>query len=215
MNAPVPAFPALTEPDAVAAVVSLARWCGDKGWIPATSGNFSARIDLARAACTATGGDKTELTADGVIVLDIAENLDGPGHSRMSAEGPLHLQLYRDDASIGAIGHAHPLSAVLLSRRHEEAGRIRFEGWEMQKAIRGVVTHEGTIELPIFANDQDTRRLGLRVSQAMASWHGPVFGYLIGGHGLYAWGRDWREARRHLEAYAHLLDLTLEEERRP
>lgn len=210
----MPDFPALTEPDAVASVIALARFCGAQGWIPATAGNFSARIDLARAACTATGSDKTELATDGVIVLDIAENLDGPGHPRMSAEGPLHLQLYRDDPSIGAIGHAHPLSAVFLSRRHETAGKIAFDGWEMQKAIRGVATHEGSIELPIFANDQDTRRLGLRVSGAMASWNGPVFGYLIAGHGLYAWGRDWRETRRHLEAYTHLLDLTLEEERR-
>ncbi len=212
MNAP--AFPALTEPDAVQAVIGLARWCGAKGWVPATAGNFSARIDLARAACTATGGDKGALTEAGVIVLDIAETLDGPCHPRMSAEGPLHLQLYRDDPAIGAVAHAHPLSAVVLSRRYLDKGRIVIEGWEMQKAIRGVATHEGAIELPIFANDQDTRRLGLRVSEARGDWNGPVFGYLIAGHGIYAWGRDAFEARRHLEAYAHLLDLILEEERR-
>ncbi len=207
-------FPALTEPDAIQAVIGLARWCGAKGWVPATAGNFSARIDLARAACTASGGDKGAVTEQGVIVLDIAENLDGPGHPRMSAEAPLHLQLYRDDPTIGAVAHAHPLAAVLLSRRHAGAGRIVFEGWEMQKAIRSVTTHEGALELPIFANDQDTRRLGLRVSQARAGWNGPVFGYLIAGHGIYAWGKDAFEARRHLEAYAHLLDLILEEERR-
>lgn len=212
MNAP--AFPALTEPDAIQAAISLARWCGAKGWVPATAGNFSARIDLARAACTATGGDKGAVTEQGIIVLDIAETLDGPGHPRMSAEGPLHLQLYRDDPTIGAVAHAHPVSAVVLSRRHLNAGKIVIEGWEMQKAIRGVTTHEGSIELPIFANDQDTRALGLRVSSARASWNGPVFGYLIAGHGIYAWGKDAAEARRHIEAYAHLLDLILEEERR-
>lgn len=212
MSAPAP--PALTEPDAVQAVISLARWCGARGWVPATAGNFSVRIDLARAACTATGGDKGAITEAGVITLDIAEQLDGPGHPRMSAEAPLHLRLYRDDPSIGAVAHAHPLSAVALSRRHLSAGKLVFEGWEMQKAIRGVTTHEGQIELPILANDQDTRRLGLRVSAARATWSGPVFGYLIAGHGIYAWGRDVAETRRHIEAYAHLLDLTLEEERR-
>jgi methylthioribulose-1-phosphate dehydratase len=207
-------FPALTEPDAVQAVIALARWCGAKGWVPATAGNFSARIDLARAAITATGGDKGETSEANVIVADIAENLTGTPHPRLSAEGPLHLQLYRDDPTIGAVAHAHPLSAVVLSRRHLARGKIVFEGWELQKAIRGIATHESTIELPIFSNDQDTRRLGLRVAEAMADWTQPVFGYLIAGHGIYAWGRDAREARRHLEAYAHLLDLTLEEERR-
>ena len=212
MTAPV--FPALTESDAVQAVIGLARYCGAKGWVPATAGNFSARIDLARAAITATGGDKGETSEANVIVADIDENLTGTPHPRLSAEGPLHLQLYKDDPSIGAVAHAHPLAAVVLSRRHMAKGRIVLEGWEMQKAIRGIVTHESTIELPIFANDQDTRLLGLRVSEAMKDWTGPVFGYLIAGHGIYAWGKDAREARRHLEAYTHLLDLTLEEERR-
>lgn len=211
MNAP--AFPALTEPDAVQAVIALARYCGQKGWVPATAGNFSARIDLARAAITATGGDKGETTEANVIVAEIEDNLTGTPHPRLSAEGPLHLQLYKDDPTIGAVAHAHPISAVVLSRRYLSQGKLTLEGWEMQKAIRGIATHESTIELPIFANDQDTRRLGLRVSEAMKDWTGPVFGYLIAGHGIYAWGKDAREARRHLEAYAHLLDLTLEEER--
>jgi methylthioribulose-1-phosphate dehydratase len=207
-------FPGLTEPDAVQAVIGLARWCGLQGWVPATAGNSSARIDLARAAMTATGGDKGETTEDNVIITDIDENLTGTPHPRLSAEGPLHLQLYKDDPTIGAVAHAHPLAAVVLSRRHLNEGRIILEGWEMQKAIRGITTHEGSIELPIFANDQDTRRLGLRIKQAMADWKQPVFGYLIAGHGIYAWGKDAREARRHLEAYAHLLALVMEEERR-
>jgi len=213
MSAPV-TFPALTEPDAVGAVIGLARWCGQQGWVPATAGNFSARIDLARVAITATGGDKGETSEADVIVAGIDDNLTGTPHPRLSAEGPLHLQLYKDDPSIGAIAHAHPVSAVVLSRRHLDRGKIAIEGWEMQKAIRGIATHESSIELPIFANDQDTRRLGLRISQAMHTWAPPVFGYLIAGHGIYAWGRDAREARRHLEAYAHLLTLILEEERR-
>src|SRR3546814_6452706 len=33
---------------------------------------------------------------------------------------------------------------------------------------------------------------------------GDMWGYLIDGHGLYAWGRDMAEARRHLEAFEFL-----------
>ena len=39
---------------------------------------------------------------------------------------------------------------------------------------------------------------------------GPLWGYLIDGHGLYAWGRDMAEARRHLEAFEFLLGCELE-----
>ena len=37
-----------------------------------------------------------------------------------------------------------------------------------------------------------------------------MWGYLIDGHGLYAWGRDMAEARRHLEAFEFLLGCELE-----
>jgi methylthioribulose-1-phosphate dehydratase len=37
-----------------------------------------------------------------------------------------------------------------------------------------------------------------------------IWGYLIDGHGLYAWGHDMAEARRHLEAFEFLLNCELE-----
>jgi methylthioribulose-1-phosphate dehydratase len=37
-----------------------------------------------------------------------------------------------------------------------------------------------------------------------------MWGYLIDGHGLYAWGRDMAEARRHLEAFEFLFDCELQ-----
>ena len=42
------------ENDATRDVLALAHHCGAKGWIPATSGNFSVRIDAERAAITAS-----------------------------------------------------------------------------------------------------------------------------------------------------------------
>ena len=38
----------------------------------------------------------------------------------------------------------------------------------------------------------------------------PLWGYLIDGHGLYAWGRTMAEARRHLEAFEFLFHCELE-----
>jgi methylthioribulose-1-phosphate dehydratase len=37
-----------------------------------------------------------------------------------------------------------------------------------------------------------------------------MWGYLIDGHGLYAWGRTMAEARRHLEAFEFLFHCELE-----
>ena len=38
----------------------------------------------------------------------------------------------------------------------------------------------------------------------------PLHGYLIDGHGIYAWGRDLKEARRHLDAFEFLLACELD-----
>ena len=48
-----------------------------------------------------------------------------------------------------------------------------------------------------------------RVANALLD-AGPMWGYLIDGHGLYAWGRDMAEARRHLDAFDFLLGCELE-----
>ena len=62
--------------------------------------------------------------------------------------------------------------------------------------------------MPIFPNTQDMNVLARQVEAKLDE--GPLWGYLINGHGLYAWGRDMMEARRHLEAFDFLINCELE-----
>ena len=206
-QAPRRVVPSLERERASAEVIALARFAGARGWVPATSGNFSARIDGKFAAITASGREKSEIEADGVMVTP----LSGPMPVGASAEAHLHFMLYRLDPGIGAIAHTHSHAAILLSRRHGTKGALVLTGFELQKAIRGVTTHEAHVELPIVANDQDTAKLAQAARKAVSGRAG-VYGFLIEGHGLYAWGSDGAEARRHLEAYEALLALVLAEE---
>jgi len=82
----------------------------------------------------------------------------------------------------------------------------------MHKSLRGVTTHESTVRLPIFANDQDTERLAHRIEDAIGT-EPEVPGYLLAGHGLYAWGATMADAQRHLEGLEFLLQCSLEERR--
>lgn len=197
----------LPESEAIAGVIALAHFAGVRHFIPATSGNFSVRVDAQRAALTASGGDKGALTEAGVIVVPI----NGPPHSRASAEGALHLALYRDDPAIGAIAHVHHKAATLLSRRHQKRGHITIAGWELLKVFRDINTHETSIDVPIFANSQDMDALAIEVS-ARLKRVSPCFGYLLAGHGLYVWGANPAEARRHLEGFDALFDMILTQE---
>jgi methylthioribulose-1-phosphate dehydratase len=196
---------------AIADVIYLARHAAAMGWVPATSGNFSARVDEQRCAVTATGGFKGETTDERVIVVQIASADKAPVEG-LSAEGPLHLQLYRDYSWIGAVAHVHSHASTALSRRHAGAGSLELAGWELLKAFPGIDTHDTSIRVPIFDNDQDVGRLAALVHTRLPEYP-DVPGYLIAGHGLYAWGATALDTRRHLEAFESLLYLQLEEER--
>lgn len=185
----------------------MARHAGRNGWVPATSGNFSVRMDGKRAAITATGANKAELTKAEVIESRIA----GPRHPRASAEAPLHLRRYARVPELGAICHVHSLAATVLSRRHAKAGALRLEGWELLKAFAGIATHETRLDIPIVANDQDTDRLASLVEERLTG-AGPTHGYLIAGHGLYVWGATPLDAIRHMDAFDFLLTAQLHEE---
>ena len=74
---------------------------------------------------------------------------------------------------------------------------MRLEGYELAKAIAGTTTHEAVIELPVLANSQDMPATAGQVEALLDA--GPLSGYLIAGHGLYAWvvacprpGAIWR-----------------------
>ena len=198
---PVPAASDVEE------LAAFARFAAARGWVPATAGNFSIRLGPEHALVTRSGIDKGNVGAGDVAVVPLA----GPIPAGMSAETPLHLARYRADAAIGAVVHVHTLAATVLSRADAGRGAVRFAGFEMQKALSGVTTHEALIELPVFANDQDTVALAARVEARLGS--GAVPGYLLAGHGLYAWGATMNDARRHLEGLEFLLACTLEERR--
>src|SRR6185437_4954853 len=65
-----------------------------RGWTPATSSNFSMRIDADTAAVTVSGRDKGALTSADVMAVTLAGKPLDPAQ-RPSAETALHLQIYR------------------------------------------------------------------------------------------------------------------------
>lgn len=176
------------------------------GWTPATSSNFSRRLDERHAAITVSGRDKGRLKESDIMVVDFDGRAVGSEH-RPSAETLLHTQLYRRFPGVGCVLHTHSRAQTIASRLYAGAGHVRLEGYELLKAFAGNTTHEAAVDLPVLANTQDMPTLAAQVDALLDG--GPMWGYLIDGHGLYAWGADMAEARRHLEAFEFLLDCEL------
>lgn len=183
-------------------IVANTRELAALGWTPATSSNFSMRLDDRHAAITVSGRDKGRLTENDIMVVDFDGQPVATTH-RPSAETLLHTQLYRRFPDIGCVLHTHSRTQTVASRLFAMAAGVRLEGYELLKAFSGNTTHEVAIEVPVLPNSQDMAALAARVQSLLDK--GPLWGYLIDGHGLYAWGRDMAEARRHLEAFDFLL----------
>ena len=182
-------------------IVANTRELAALGWTPATSSNFSRRLDDRHAAITVSGRDKGRLTRDDIMVVDF-EGRPVATEQRPSAETLLHTQLYARFPDIGCVLHTHSRTQTVASRLYAAEGRVHLEGWELLKAFHGNDTHEAAIDVPVLQNTQDMPFLATQVEKLLDAQR--LWGYLIDGHGLYAWGRDMAEARRHLEAFEFL-----------
>lgn len=190
------------------ALAEVGRRIDAKGWAPATSGNYSMRLDDGSFAVTVSGRHKGRLTEDDIMRVDAAGNAIGEG--RPSAETALHLALYRAFPEAGAVLHGHSPHAVGLSRAAAGASEWVFRGHEMLKAFPGNMTHEAAVRLPIVDNSQDMAVIDAAVAPLLLA-PGTAPAYLIRSHGLYAWGKDLDEAERVLEATEWLIAAELAE----
>jgi methylthioribulose-1-phosphate dehydratase len=188
-------------------LISNIRELSQAGWTPATSSNFSHRLDDRHAAITVSGRDKGRLVEGDIMVVDWDGKAVGSDH-RPSAETLLHTQLYKRFPEIGCVLHTHSPVQTIASRLYAGSGHVRLEGYELLKAFHGNSTHETAVDVPVFSNTQDMNILAAQVDALLDQQ--ALWGYLIDGHGLYAWGRDMAEARRHLEAFEFLFHCELE-----
>lgn len=187
-------------------IIEAGRFLYGRGWSPATSSNYSARLSADQALLTVSGKHKGQLGEDDVLATDLDGISLEPG-KKPSAETLLHTQLYRWKPGIGAVLHTHSVNATVLSRLTLSDSLV-FADYELQKAFSGVSTHESQVKVPIFDNDQDIARLAAKV-QPWLDAHPECVGYLIRGHGLYTWGPRMSDALRQVEAFEFLFECEL------
>lgn len=191
--------------DALASgLIAAGRRFDAQGWVPATSGNFSARISDTQIAITASGRHKGELAQTDILRMDVQGQVLGAG--RPSYETALHLQLYRRDAAIAAVLHSHSVAATVLSRRC--GAELILQGYELQKLFEGYSDPGRPLRLPVFPNEQDIEQLAAQIDAHMGT-HGTGHAYLIAGHGLYSWGESIDQARHRIEALEFMLACEL------
>lgn len=191
------------------ALIRIGREFHRRGWSLATSSNYSIVLDREplRLLLTGSGFDKGRLRPENFVEVDERGAALAGNAPKPSAETLLHVVLARS-AGAGAVLHTHSVWGTLLSEACVAQGALHLGGYEMLKALTGVTTHECTVKLDVFSNTQDIPELASRVEARLKDPVAPLrHGFLIAGHGLYTWGRDMAEARRHVEALEFLFEV--------
>ena len=170
------------------------------GHSPATSTNYSCRDSHGKIWITRSGIDTSLIELEDFIEIS-DEGRPLPPFETMtpSAETGIHCALYELFPATQVIFHSHELNAVVKT---VGLMNIVFEGYELQKAFRGVSTHEGVIAIPVIPNSQDMTVIKSALLARKFELNYGVF--MIEKHGFYTWGESVFEAKRLLEAFAYL-----------
>ena len=183
--------------------------CYKRGWSLGTSSNYSVVINHnpLELLVTASGKDKGRLTPSDFVRVDGQGQPVLPDSPKPSAETLLHVALALQP-DVGAILHTHSVSSTLLSDLYFPDGGFHIEGYEMLKGLAGIKTHETSKWVEIFENTQDIPSLARQIEERQKDIERRLqHVFLIRRHGLYTWGRDLDEARRHVEILEFLLDV--------
>jgi methylthioribulose-1-phosphate dehydratase len=193
---------------AVDEILAVGRRLDARGLAPATTGNYSVRLDDGRIAVTVSGRHKGRLVSDDVTQID----LDGRplGARPPSAEAALHAGVYRLYECVGAVLHVHSVVSTTLTRLLPRGSDVVLEGYETLKVLPGVSTHDTRVVIPVFDNSQDMPALARAMQIRFATLRPDPAALLLRGHGLYAWGATVEEAERVVEALELMMSCELE-----
>lgn len=187
-------------------LASIAKSFHARGWLLGTSGNLSAVVqrEPLRLAMSPSGVDKGELAPDQLLSIDENARVLSNHSGKPSDETLLHLKIVKERGA-GAVLHTHSVWNTIISDLYAAGGGVTIAGYEMLKGLQGVSTHEHSEWLPIIENSQDMPALAESIAKTLRE-HPAAHGFLLRRHGLYSWGENLAQAKRHIEILEFLLE---------
>jgi methylthioribulose-1-phosphate dehydratase len=176
----------------------------NKGWFPATSGNLSYKLhdDPLIFAVTTSGKDKGTVSHEDVMFVDKDGKPIEKTRMKPSAETMIHSYIYKK-TDAGCIIHIHTPNNNFISYVYAQDSKVKIKDLEMIKAL-DIWEENSEIEVPIVENYFDLNKLAQETGKVI---NPKVPAVLIKTHGIYCWGRNEFEAKRHVEAFEFIFEL--------
>lgn len=175
-------------------ICKVGSWMYRQGFVVASEGNLSVRLDEERILMTPAGACKGRLSLDDLVVT----NLEGTvvsGAGRASSEMQMHLLYYRIRPDVQAVCHAHPPTATGFAA----AGRALEEA-----VLPEVVSVLGKIPLAPYGTP-GTWELCAKI-ESLVPTHDAI---LLENHGVVTCGPDLTTAFQHMETVEHFARVML------
>ncbi|WP_420916516.1 methylthioribulose 1-phosphate dehydratase [Paenibacillus thiaminolyticus] len=161
----------------------------------------ASRNNRFQFAITASGEDKSVHTTEDFLFVAEAGQPCEATRLQPSAETLIHCKIYRLTGA-GAIFHIHTVFNNIVSEIYGDEGYIPVQGVELIKAFD--IWEENTrIDIPVVPNYAHIPSI---VPCIRAKLNPAIPGIVLRNHGIYAWGANCFEAKRHLEAFEFLFE---------
>src|SRR5262245_42689915 len=178
---------------AKADVVAVCRRLYERGLVAGADGNVSIRLSRETLLATPTGMSKGQVTADDLVVCDLAGNQQ-QAKRRLTTEIKIHLAAYTVRDDVCAVVHAHPPHATAFA----VAGITPSEAMMPEAYIAVGKVALAPYGTPSTDELAETLRPYLRDHDAV----------LLANHGAMTVGRDITAAHHRMEALEQLCRIT-------
>lgn len=175
-------------------IVNLGKMLHQRGYIAATDGNLSVRLDEDRVLVTPTGMSKGTMKAADMVVVDMSGR-QIKGYRTVTSEIGMHLLIYRMRPDIHAVVHAHPKTATGFA-----AAGIALN----QPLVCEIVIGLGQIPLAPYGTP-GTPELAATLRPLIPDYDA----ILMANHGVVTYGSDLQSAYMKMETVEHFAEITL------
>jgi L-fuculose-phosphate aldolase len=175
-------------------ICTVGRWVHQRGFVAATDGNISVRLDARRILTSPTAISKGMMTPDDMVITD-PHGKKISGQRNASSELAMHLLIYKRRPDINAVCHAHPVTATGYAAA----------GLPLNKAlVSEVVLALGCIPVARYGTPGTPE-----LTEALEPLVPNYDAILMANHGVVTYGQDLLTAFFRMETVEHFARVAL------
>jgi len=175
-------------------IVHYGRMLHERGFVAATDGNLSIRLDCERILVTPTRVSKGGMRVDDMVIVD-PDGVRVAGRRGVTSEIGMHLLIYRMRPDIQAIVHAHPPTATGFAA----AGMALTE-----PLVSEVVMGLGGIPLARYGTPGTSE-----LAETLEPYVPDYDAILMSNHGVVTYGDVIENAYMKMETVEHFAQIAL------